>query len=94
MPDTVTDSRPLPIGAAALAAGADESIVANEEPPTGEPPAVGLSEADSLAGGDGNGLAVEAGAADVGESEDDEAERCQTFLRDASPKGAAELEGS
>jgi Protein of unknown function (DUF3151) len=26
--------------------------------------------------------------------EDDEAERCQTFLRDASPKGAAELEGS
>ena len=26
--------------------------------------------------------------------EDDEAERCRTFLRDASPLGASELEGS
>jgi ribonuclease E len=58
----------------ALAAGADEAIVSNGEPLAGELPVVGLSEADSLAGTDGNGLAVDARAEDVRESEDDEVE--------------------
>jgi ribonuclease E len=58
----------------ALAADGDEAIVSNEETHAGEPPAVGLSEADSLAGADGNELAVKARGEAVRESDDDEAE--------------------
>ena len=67
---------PSPVVAAT--ASFDESIVSNE--PAGfQGLAGGQAEADTLAGTDGNGLAVEVRAEDVGESEDEEAEPVETL---------------